>query len=374
MKRRFLIAAGGTGGHVQPALAIARELRSLAPEARIHFVGGRRGIEARLVPAAGFELTRLPAAGLRGLGVLGALRFAFSFALAFLMALPLVLRFRPDAVLATGGYASAAPAVAAALLGRPLWLQEQNSVPGSTNRFLSRFAERAYVAFAEGMPALRRARRVEQMPNPVRPEILAVRGRRADAAECESLGLQPGRPTLLVFGGSRGAARLNHAVVEGFRAAGASGPWQALVQTGEGEFEEVRAALGENPRVQLRPYIEDMATAYAVSSLVVCRAGALTLAELAAVGRASVLVPFPHATDDHQTRNARAYQEAGAARVVPDAEFDGARLNAILKEFEENPATLESMGEAAASIAAGRNGAAELAAALIFRVDERRAA
>ena len=140
MTRRFLIAAGGTGGHVQPALAVARELQALAPDTRIHFVGGRRGIEGRLVPAAGFSLTRLPAAGMRGLGVLGVLRFVFNFSLAFVLALPLVLRLRPHAVLATGGYASAAPAVAAAFLGRPLWLQEQNSVPGSTNRFLSRFA------------------------------------------------------------------------------------------------------------------------------------------------------------------------------------------------------------------------------------------
>lgn len=374
MTRRFLIAAGGTGGHVQPALAVARELQGLDPDCRIHFVGGRRGIEGRLVPAAGFSLTRLPAAGLRGLGAGGALRFALSFAIAFLLALPLILRLRPDAVLATGGYASAAPAVAAAMLGRPLWLQEQNSIPGSTNRFLARFAERAYVAFEEGMAALRRAERVEQLPNPVRREIFEARGRRPSSADYQGFGLEPGRPTLFVFGGSRGAERLNEAVAEAFAEPDANEPWQALVQTGEDGLRGLAPRLAEHPRVRLRPYIEDMAAAYAVSSLVACRAGALTLAELAAVGKASVLVPFPHATDDHQTRNARAFEDAGAARVLGDEQFDGARLRSILAEFSGNPAALETMGEAAAQIAAGRNGAAELAAALISRADERRAA
>ncbi|HKI83473.1 MAG TPA: undecaprenyldiphospho-muramoylpentapeptide beta-N-acetylglucosaminyltransferase [Candidatus Krumholzibacteria bacterium] len=373
MSPRFLIAAGGTGGHVQPALAVAQELMSQSPSAHVHFVGGRRGIENQLVPAAGFPLTRLPAAGLRGLGVLGALRFALSFGLAFLASVPLILRLRPAAVLATGGYASAAPSVAAALMGRPLWLQEQNSVPGSTNRFLSRFAERAYVAFEQGAEYLGRAKHVEVLPNPVRAEILKTRGERARAEDYQSFGLQPaGKLTLLVFGGSRGASRLNDAVVGAWLARASRGEWQAIVQTGRDDLLRVRTALSGLSQITPRAYIDDMAAAYRVADLVVCRAGALTLAELAAAGKPAILVPYPHATDDHQSHNAAAFSRAKAARVVSDADFDASMLCELLDEFQENPAVLETMGEAAAMIAAGRNGAAELAAALISRAREGR--
>ncbi len=370
MSARFVIAAGGTGGHVQPALAVAAELRERSANARIHFIGGRRGIEKRLVPAAGFPLTRLPAAGLRGLGVWGALRFAASFSAALVLALPLMLRLRPHLVLATGGYASAAPAVAAALLRRPLWLQEQNAVPGVTNRFLARFAERAYVAFEGAAGALSRARRVEVLPNPVRREILAARGRRPGEDDYRLFSLDPGRRTLLVFGGSRGARRLTEAVLDAWTRTGGMEHWQVLLQTGQAEIEEVRRRIAGERTIQAVAYIDDMAAAYTVADLVVCRAGAITLAELSAVGKASVLVPYPHATDDHQTTNARAYEDAGAARVLSDAEFTGQALRGLLEEFQRTPATLETMGEAAAKIAAGRNGAAELAAALISRVEQ----
>jgi len=370
MNARFLIAAGGTGGHVQPALAVARELKRQRPSARIHFVGGRRGIEKRLVPAAGFSLTRLPAAGLRGLGIRGALRFGLSFLTALFLALPLLLRLRPHAVLATGGYASAAPAVAAALLRRPLWLQEQNAVPGTTNRFLSRFAERAYVGFEEAVAALSRARRVEVLPNPVREEILLARGQQPADELYQRFSLRPGRLTLLVFGGSRGAASLNEAVARAWTRLDSSCRWQVLVQTGEEGLSALRERLGNSSTVSAVAYIDDMASAYVVADLVVSRAGAITLSELAAVGKPSILVPYPHATDDHQTKNARAFADAGAARVISDSEFTGEALAALLEEFERTPATLETMGEAAAKIAAGKNGAAELAAALISRVEK----
>ncbi len=373
MSARFLIAAGGTGGHVQPALAVARALLRQSPSARVHFVGGRRGIETRLVPAAGFPLTRLPAAGLRGLGIWGAVRFALSFGLAFLLAVPLILRLRPAAVLSTGGYASAAPSVAAALMGKPLWLQEQNSVPGSTNRFLSRFAERAYVAFAQGAEFLSRAKRVEVLPNPVREEITNARGSRPRSEDYEAFGLQDSsKLTLLVFGGSRGASRLNQAVVGAWQSLAGRSSWQALVQTGSEDLPNVRAGLEGLGAITACAYIDDMAAAYRVADLVVCRAGALTLAELSAIGKAAILVPYPHATDDHQTHNAAAFEQAKAARLIADDRFDASALVNLLEEFQENPAALETMGEAAAMIAAGRNGAAELAAALISRAQEGR--
>lgn len=368
----FLFAAGGTGGHVYPALAVAEALRASAPQAHIHFVGGRRGIEVRLVPQAGFGLTRLPAAGLRGGGLLGAARFAVSFAVAFVAVLPLLVRMRPDVVLATGGYASAAPAVAAAALRRPLWIQEQNAFPGSTNRLLSRFAERAYVAFEEARSRLARACRVEAMPNPVRASILQAVGRSAAPADFERFGLQPGRPTALVFGGSRGARSLNRAVSEGFGAIVKHTQWQLLAQTGSEECDAVRAAVGADggsaaARIAVLPYIDAMHDAYRIADVVVCRAGALTLAELAALGKPALLVPFPHATDDHQTRNAQAVAAAGAAEVVPDRELDGARLCALLADLERQPQRLAAMAAAARRRAGSNDTADRIARALLER-------
>lgn len=334
MRPRFLFVAGGTGGHVIPAIAVAEELRALHPDADIRFFGGRRGIEVRLVPEAGFELTRLPAAGLRGLGWRGSLRFALSFGVAALLALAMLIRVRPAVVLATGGYATAAPAAIAALLRIPLWVQEQNSSPGSTNRVLARWCERVYVAFPDAVEALRGAAEVRECPNPVRRD-LAVTGREpATDTDYESFGLEKDRPTLLVFGGSRGAARLNRAVGEAWPEIHRSSSWQLLLQTGQDDIESTRAAVTRDidgaPRARVLTFIEDMAAAYRVADLVLCRAGASTLAELDAVGAPAFLVPFPHATDDHQRRNARSRVGAGASIAIEDEELDGPRF---VREF-----------------------------------------
>ncbi len=375
----FLFAAGGTGGHVYPALAVAEALSARCPQARIHFVGGRRGIEGRLVPAAGFPLTRLPAAGLRGGGVLGAVRFCVTFAAGLVGSIVLILRTRPDVVLATGGYASAAPAVAAAALRRPVWIQEQNAVPGSTNRVLARFAERIYVAFEEARGAFARAHAVERLPNPVRSSILRSAGQPSTAQDYTAFGLHPGVPTVLVFGGSRGARSLNRAVREGWPRIAQATRWQLLAQTGGEEADAVRRAVGAAQsgaagappgapsRACVLAYIDRMDQAYRIADLVVCRAGALTLAELAALGKPAILVPFPHATDDHQTRNAQAVAAAGAARVVPDAQMDGTALAELLQQLEGDPAVLEQMAHRARQLAGEQDGAQQLAAALAER-------
>ena len=361
----LILAAGGTGGHVYPALAVADALRRHAPAARIQFIGGRRGIERDIVPAAGYALHRLPAAGMRGLGVLGALRFAVSFAIASVASLFVLFRQRPDLVLATGGYASAAPAMAAALMGRPLWLQEQNSVPGSTNRTLARFAERAYVAYAEASPALARAGEIRQLGNPLRGSLSAAPATHEDYAH---FGLSEGRPTLLLFGGSRGARSLNAALRDAAPRL-AQSEWQLLAQSGREEFESTRQVVeaAAPGRFHVHAFLHEMERAYRVADLVICRAGALTLAELEVVGKPAVLVPFPHATDDHQTRNARAFAAGGAAQVVADADFDANRLLAPLG----SPGLIASMQEAARR-ASGKEAAADrLALDILERVGAR---
>ncbi len=371
MTGRFLFVCGGTGGHVIPALAIAEELREASPQSDIRFVGGRRGIEGRLVPRAGFSLERYPAAGLRGLGWMGVLRFGASTAMAAVLGLGFLLRYRPQLVVSTGGYATVAPSVVAALLQIPLWLQEQNSAPGSTNRMLSRFAERAYIAYESARGAMAAAGELRLMSNPVRRELVEEGRRPAAREDYEYFGLQPGIPTLLVIGGSRGAASLNAALREAWPTLAEGGVWQLLLQTGEEEIESTRVAVAREfngaPRARVLAFIDDMAAAYSIADLVICRAGASTLAELEAVGRAAVLVPFPHATDDHQRANARAMTERGVAVVIDDAELDGPRLIAELDRIApDTEAGRRLRQRAQETLPAGS--AAQIAADMLERV------
>lgn len=372
MTARVLFAAGGTGGHVYPALAIAEALRALDDDVQIRFVGGRRGIEGRLVPARGFRLERYPAAGMRGLGPMGALRFAVNFSVAAVLSLVLVLRWRPDLVVATGGYATAAPAAVASVLGVPLWLQEQNSAPGSTNRTLARLAERAYVAFPAARSRLAAAKAVHDASNPVRADVREAARRAPTPADYERFGLRPGVPTLLVFGGSGGATSLNRAMAAAWPRLRDETEWQVLLQTGERDLESTRVivnrAQDESLRARVLSYIDDMAAAWRVADLVVCRAGALTLAELTTVGRAALLVPFPHATDDHQRHNAQALADAGAARWIDDTELDGDRLFAEVRALIDDPETRARMAAAARDWGEGTDGATVIARDALQRI------
>jgi UDP-N-acetylglucosamine--N-acetylmuramyl-(pentapeptide) pyrophosphoryl-undecaprenol N-acetylglucosamine transferase len=366
---------GGTGGHVIPAIAMAEALRRRAPGARIHFVGGRRGIEGRLVPAAGFGLTRLPAYGLRGLGPAGLVRFALGFLAAVPGMVGLVLVRRPRLVIATGGYAAAAPGFLASLLRIPLWLQEQNSAPGSTNRVLARRAERAYVAFS-GARALLPVREIIELPNPVRAGVRESASAGPEPRDYEAFGLEPERRTLLVFGGSRGAATLNRAVEQASDHIAHRTEWQVLAQTGVEDLERTRTvvarACDDRPsRVRVLPFIEEMGRAWKIADLVVCRAGAMTLAELATVGRPAVLVPYPHATDDHQRRNAQELVDREAARMVEDGELDGERLVAELAWFEEDARRAPRMAAAVREWGGGTDAADRIATDVLQRLEVR---
>lgn len=372
MTTRVLLTGGGTGGHVYPALAVAEALRRLDPQVDVRFVGGRRGIEGRLVPEHGFRLHRFPAAGMRGLGLMGALRFAISFGVAAALTLGLFLRWRPQLVIATGGYASAAPAATFATLGVPLWLQEQNSAPGSTNRVLARFAERAYVAFDPARTTLAAAKSIHDAPNPVREVIRTAADAPATAADYERFDLRPGVPTLFVFGGSGGASSLNRAMAEAWPRLRDETEWQVLLQTGERDLEStlavVNRAQDDTLRARVLSYIDDMAAAYRIADLVVSRAGALTLAELTTVGKPALLVPFPHATDDHQRHNAQALADAGAARWIDDAELDGERLMREIRALIDDPGARQAMGRAARAWAGATDGAEIIARDALARV------
>lgn len=342
---RILITGGGTGGHVYPGLAVAEKLQEIRPGTEVRFAGTSRGIESTLVPRAGYQLYRVPASGFRGLGIAARLLFLWNFLCGWIASLVILLRWRPDVVLGTGGYVSAPVMAAARALGIACALQEQNAIPGSTNRLVGRWARCIYLGFGSAARFFA-ADRCLETGNPVRRAFLDG----AAAADARPAG---GRRRILVFGGSRGAASLNRAV------AGAAEHWRDredlafLIQTGSGRAAEVAGAYQGVPadRVEVREFIDDMPSVLRLADLVVCRAGAMTLAELHCAGKPSILVPFPFATDDHQTSNASDCAEAGAARLLPDDQCDGLTLVALVDELLANPDTLKNMGEAAAGLA-----------------------
>ena len=367
MRPFAVIAGGGTGGHVQPALAVARALVERGHDpASIRFVGSARGLEAELVPAAGFTVTLLPGRGIRRGRTPAALMAAAvsgaALAAATLRALWLLGRRRPAVVLAVGGYASLPCAAAAVVLRVPLVLAEQNSVPGSANRLLGRFARAAAVAFpGTDLP------RAVVTGTPVRPEAEAVdrspAGRRRAQAD---LGLPEGRRVVGVAGGSLGARRINEATRE------LAGTWRPAAPVAIHHVIGARdfPSLGESapvagPDVWYRgvAYETRMPELLAAADLMVCRAGGSTVAELAAAGVPSVLVPLPGAPGDHQTGNARIVGGAGGAVLVPDRECDGSHLESVLGGLLFDDGRLEAMGRAAREV--GRPGAAARVADLV---------
>ncbi|HUO79791.1 MAG TPA: undecaprenyldiphospho-muramoylpentapeptide beta-N-acetylglucosaminyltransferase [Steroidobacteraceae bacterium] len=345
-----LIMAGGTGGHVFPALAVADVLKSRA--CRVVWLGTERGIEARLVPAAGIPVEWVRVSGLRGKGLASWLAAPLRLLQALADALGAIRRTRPDVVLGLGGFVAGPGGLAARLLNRPLVIHEQNTVAGLTNRILARFAGTVAEAFpgsfAPGVGAV-------AVGNPVRPAIEAL-----SAGEGERAPHAPRR--LLVFGGSQGAAALNRLVPAALALLAPGERPAVLHQTGRGRREPVAAAYAAHGvAAEVREFIDDMAAAYAWADLAVSRSGALTVAELAAAGLPGLLVPFPAAVDDHQTRNARFLADRGAAVLLAEEGLTAERLAAELKTLLGADARALAAMAAAARRAATPGAAEQLA-------------
>lgn len=339
-----IVTGGGTAGHVLPALAIADALVAAgAPPAAIHYVGAARGIEARLVPPTGYPMTLLPGRGIQRKLAVANVAAVGGLLVAAVRAVGLVRRLRPRVVVAVGGYASVAVALAAVLWRVPVVVAEQNQAPGAANRLIARFARASAVSFpGTDLP------RAVVTGNPIREEVSRLDPGRDRAAAKAAFGVGEGRWLVLVFGGSLGALRLNQAVAD------AAPRWahradlavHHVVGRRDWPSTTVPAHLGD---LQLRQveYEDDMPGALAAADLAVCRAGSSTCFELAAAGLPSILVPSPYVTADQQTGNARHLVDAGAARLVPDAELDGERLVAEVDGLLADPAALAAMGAAA---------------------------
>jgi UDP-N-acetylglucosamine--N-acetylmuramyl-(pentapeptide) pyrophosphoryl-undecaprenol N-acetylglucosamine transferase len=323
MGPRVMIMAGGTGGHVFPALAVAIELRGRGIE--VIWLGAAGGFEERVVPEAGFRMVRISIRGLRGNGVVRWLQAPFMLLLAMWQVLVALWRYHPGVVLGMGGFVTGPGGVMARMLRIPLVIHEQNAVPGMTNRLLSRIANRVLESFPGSFGS---AKKVSLVGNPVRADIWQI------PKPERRMKQRVGPLHLLILGGSLGAQALNETVPEALDKIDASVQLELRHQSGRGKEVATSAAYKSiGIDAQVVPFISNMAEAYDWADLVICRAGALTISELAAAGVGSVLVPYPHAVDDHQTLNANHLVDAGAALLVPQSELDPEALAIILKQL-----------------------------------------
>ena len=357
MSRTILIMAGGTGGHIFPGLAVAESMRAAGWE--VVWMGAKSGMEARIVPQRGYRMAWIRARALRGKGLLAKLLLPANLLVSFWESARALFGVRPDVVLGMGGYVAFPGGMMASLLNRPLAVHEQNAVAGLANRVLAALADKAMVAFPGAL------KNAEWTGNPVRAEIAAL------AAPAERFAGRSGPLRILAVGGSLGAQALNEVLPEALALIPAAQRPQVVHQSGEKHLEALRAGYGAaGVQGELVAFIDDMARRYAEADLVICRAGAITVAELAAGGVASVLVPFPHAVDDHQTANARFLAERGAAILLPQSEMSAARLAALIASLDR--ARLLDMAEKARSL--GRPQAARVVAERCMALAEGRGA
>jgi UDP-N-acetylglucosamine--N-acetylmuramyl-(pentapeptide) pyrophosphoryl-undecaprenol N-acetylglucosamine transferase len=353
---RLMIAGGGTGGHLFPGVAIAEELRARAPDAPVRFVGTARGIEARVLPELGWDLALIQVSGLKTVGALGAIRGLFRLPRALWQARRAVKQWKPDAVIGVGGYASGPVVLMARLAGVPTAICEQNSIPGLTNKLLGRIARAVFLSFEESRRFFA-PKKILMSGNPVRRALVE----QLAAAPADAKAAPADAPVhVLISGGSQGAVAVNELASQALIALAKAAPDRQLAivhQTGEKDLETTRARYtAAGVAAACHAFIRDMAAAYRAADLVIGRAGATTVAELAIAGKPALFIPYPFAADNHQELNAREMAEAGAALMFRQAELTADRLADALRPLLDDPARRLAMGAAMKALA--RPGAA----------------
>ena len=345
MTLRLLIAGGGTGGHLFPGVALAEELRARAPDAEIRFAGTKRGIEARVLPQLGWELDLIEVSGLKTVGALGALRGMLRIPRALWQARRIVRSFAPDAVIGVGGYASGPVVLMARLAGIPTAICEQNSIPGLTNKILGRVARAVFVSF-DGTRRYFKPSKTVLSGNPVRRALIAKLLDASAAAPASSTApAGDGRVHVLVSGGSLGAVAVNDLAAEALIELAKTLPLSIVHQTGEKGLDATAKRYADaGVTADVRAFLTDMASAYHQADLIIGRAGATTVAELAITGKPAVFIPYPFAADNHQELNAREMAEAGAALMFKQSELTAAKLAGALHPLLTDPARRAEMG------------------------------
>jgi UDP-N-acetylglucosamine--N-acetylmuramyl-(pentapeptide) pyrophosphoryl-undecaprenol N-acetylglucosamine transferase len=340
---RVLIAAGGTGGHIYPGIAVANEIMRRDSTSVVRFVGTARGLENRLVPNAGFELSIIESQGLKNVSAVARVRGLMVLPRSFFSARRVIRDFRPDIVVGAGGYVSGPVLLAASLMKLPTLVMDSNALPGWTNRVLARFVDRAAVSFAEALSHFRG--KGVLTGNPVRSEFFEIPAKPHDAA----------RMSVLVFGGSQGARAINEAVIAALPKLSAyKDRLHVTHQTGTADYEKIQrgyADAGWSDNVEVKAYIDDMVNEFSQADLIVSRAGATTTAELVAAGKAAIMIPFPLAADDHQRKNAEALEAAGAAKMILQKDLTGARLAEEIDSLLSSPETIAAMESAGRKLA-----------------------
>jgi UDP-N-acetylglucosamine--N-acetylmuramyl-(pentapeptide) pyrophosphoryl-undecaprenol N-acetylglucosamine transferase len=343
---RLVVAGGGTGGHLFPGIAVAEEFLARVKENEVLFIGSERGIEARVLPRLGFRHEFIKAAGIRGKSPFSRAKGLLMGVYSYAQSRKILKDFRPERVLGVGGYASGPVVMAAKGLGISCFIHEQNSIPGLTNRVLGRISKRVFISLDEAEQYFPRGK-VILSGNPIRKEILSA------ILEREEKRNGNGVFRLLVFGGSAGAHSINTSMMA---ALPLLGPFKDSLeithQTGENDLEQVREAYQrEGFRARVTAFIDDMAGAYHDADLIICRAGATTLAEVTACGKACIFIPYPYAVDDHQRRNAEALLKKGAGFMILDRELSGECLGKLVGELIRNPEMIQVAGRSARSLA-----------------------
>lgn len=330
-----IIAGGGTGGHIYPGIAIAQEFQKRHGNTRVTFVGTARGLESKIVPREGFNLELIEVAALKRVSFFGRIRALLLLPRSFVAACLLINKIRPRIVIGVGGYASGPVVLMASLMGVPTIIAEQNALPGFTNRMLARFIKAAAVSFEEARNLF--GAKAEITGNPVRAEFFNVPPK------------EPGEVVhILITGGSQGAHAINEAMIETLPLLAGEGARLSLThQTGDADYEKVRAAYEKSGlKGEVKPYLDRMVAEFERADLVICRAGATTVAELAAAGKPAIMIPFPFAADDHQRKNAEAIERVGAGRMILQAELTPERLAQEMLWLANDPQQLARMAEA----------------------------
>ncbi|MBI5252645.1 MAG: undecaprenyldiphospho-muramoylpentapeptide beta-N-acetylglucosaminyltransferase [Desulfomonile tiedjei] len=334
---RLIIAGGGTGGHLFPAMAIARALKAEDSTASVLFVGTKNGIEARTIPGTEFPIRFITARGMMKTGIFNSALSALEIPVGLFQSVSIIRRFRPDCVLGVGGYASGPTVLAAWMMRVPTAIQEQNSVMGTTNRILSRLVDRIFISWENTEPATPPKKTIVE-GNPVRDDIFSETSKSAS---------NPGEFRILIFGGSRGARSINQSVIANLDALSQSADKvRILHQTGIGAAQELMAAYKKaGIEAEVREFIHDMGSAYQWANVVICRSGASSLAEITALGKPAIVIPYPYAIGDHQARNAAVLQARGAVRVVNDSNLKNGALLKEIRTLMDRPELLSEMAE-----------------------------
>ncbi len=348
---KVLIAAGGTGGHIYPGIAVAKEIMRRDEKSEVLFVGTARGLETKIVPANGFQLSLIKSAGLKNVGFIGKLKGLFILPKSFLEARRLIKDFKPDVAVGAGGYVSGPVLLTASLMRVPTLVMDSNALPGFTNRRLAPFVTKAALTFDEALPFFGQKGIVTG--NPVRKEFFDI--------EPKTRGE---KINLLIFGGSQGARAINNAMGDALEKLPAD-KLRIVHQTGEFDFEKLKEIYSRSPftDADIRQYILNMVDEFATADLVICRAGATTCAELSAAGKAAIMIPLPTAADDHQRKNAEALQKAGAAKMILQRDLNGESLANEILDLINEPEKISAMETLTKKLA--RRDAAEVTVNLI---------